>query len=140
MPSVKPKPCIQSLIFLPLTSVFLSQRPFSPSSQTTQMSSLERRSPSPLPLWSKRLMERKPVKLRTPWSLMHKIFYPFCTSILRTIMFYPLCVGLCFIRHVCKHFFIFAYLLKLLLMQTYYYVGILLGMCPSVSFKYVRRL
>ena len=36
--------------------------------------------------------------------------------------------------------FIFAYLLKLLLMQPHYSVGIFLGMCSSVLFKNVRRL
>ena len=39
-------------------------------------------------------------------------------------------------RHICRHLF-FAYLLKLLLMQPHYSVGILLGMCLSVLFKNV---
>ena len=108
MPSVKQRPCIQSLIFPPSTLVFLSQRPFTLNNQMTQMSSLERRSPFPMPLWSWRLKEnqgmRKPVKLQTPWPLMQKkkfLFVTlFCTSILRTIMFYPSCFRLCFTRHV----------------------------------------
>ena len=36
--------------------------------------------------------------------------------------------------------FIFAYLLKLLLMHPHYSVGIFLGKCPSVLFKNVRGL
>ena len=60
-----------------------------------------------------------------------------CTNILRTIMFYPACFGLCFTRHILGYVDIlfFAYLLKLLLMLPHYSVGILLGMCPSALFK-----
>ena len=36
--------------------------------------------------------------------------------------------------------FIFAYLLKLLLMHPHYSFGILLGMCLSILFKNVRGL
>ena len=72
MLSVKPRPCIRSLIFHPSISAFQSQRPFSPSCQTTRTSSLERRCPSPSPLRSWRLKEKKPVKLKTPSLLMPK--------------------------------------------------------------------
>ena len=50
MPSVKQRPCIQSFIFPLSTLVFLSQHLFTLSSQTTQMSCLERRSSSSMPL------------------------------------------------------------------------------------------
>ena len=52
MLSVKPRPCIRSLIFHPSISAFQSQRPFSPSCQTTRTSSLERRCLFPSPLRS----------------------------------------------------------------------------------------
>ena len=52
MLSVKPRPCIQSLIFHLSISAFQSQRPFSPSCQTTRTSSLERRCLFPSPLRS----------------------------------------------------------------------------------------
>ena len=50
--------------------------------------------------------EKVPV-LIAPMVLMHKKFYPFlfCTSILGTIMLYPSCIGLSFIRRVCRHFY-----------------------------------
>ena len=110
MLSVKPRPCIQSLIFHLSISAFRRQRPFIPSSQMIRTSFLERRCPSPSPLSSQRLKEKKPVKPKTPSLLMLEIFYPFLfyTSILRTIMFCPLCTGLSCIRCVCRHFISFV--------------------------------
>ena len=74
---VKPRPCIQSLTFHPSISAFRSQRPFSPISQTIRTRFLERRCPSPSPLRSRRLREKKPVRLKTPSLMMPKMFYPF---------------------------------------------------------------
>ena len=104
MHSVKPRPCIQSLIFHPSISSLRRLRPFIPSSQMIRTSFLERRCPSPSPLRSRRLKEKKPVKPKTPLLLMlKKKIYPclFCLSILRTIRLCPLCIGLsciCFVE------------------------------------------
>ena len=66
-----------NLDFHPSISAFQSQLPFSPISQTIRTSFLERRCSSPSPLRSRRLREKKPVKLKTPSLLMPKMFYPF---------------------------------------------------------------
>ena len=98
---VKPRPCIQGLIFHPSISPFRRLRPFIPSSQMIRTSFLERRCPSPSPLRSRRLKEKKP--LRSPLLLMlKKKIYPclFCSSFFRTIRFCPLCTGLSCIRCV----------------------------------------
>ena len=72
MHSVKPRPCIQSLIFHPSISSLRRLRPFIPSSQMIRTSFLQRRCPSPSPLRSQRLKEKKLVKPKTPLLLMLK--------------------------------------------------------------------
>ena len=56
-------------------------------------------------------------------------------------MLYPSCTGLSFIRCVFRYL---SYLLKLFINASslfcWYFVGILLWMCPSVLFKNVRGL
>ena len=76
-------------------------------------------------------------------SPMHKIFYLSITILYKYFennYVLPVMFWVMFLPVVFVDIFIFAYLLKLLLMQPHYSVGILLGMCPSVLFKNVRGL
>ena len=91
---------------------------------------------------------RKPVKLRTSWSLMHKIFFSiryfilykyfennYVLPIMFWVMFYLSCFGLCFTRHICRHFYFLLICFNSYKCSPIILVGILLGMCPSVLFK-----